>query len=157
MKMEESRLEERDPSRVQFYDELNQSTELDTFEVESAKNSSRQAKREKIITRLQEWEFYNLDDDGKAEGLQERMIRNEDVSNAGFDGGYGEAIRKYGHLAPEGYWKAIRKPMWVEHKITGEIVWGLDDPESEIGVERVLTQAEIEAGITLEEEPERSL
>ena len=47
--------------------------------------------------------------------------------------------------------------LWVGHNVTGEMVWGFDDPESEIGVERVLTQTEIEAGITLEEEPERSL
>lgn len=127
------------------------------YDVESAAKILRQAKRAKTLTRLQEWEFYKLNDDGKAEGVQERMTKNEDVFNAGFGGGYGEAMRKYGYLAPEGYWKVIRKPMWVEHQVTGEMIWGLDNPESQTGVERVLSQAEIEAGISLKEEPDRSI
>lgn len=69
-----------------------------------------EAERRGIITKLDRWEFNNLDDDGGTLELQEKLSRKPnyatDVFMADWDG---EAKKKYGHLAPPGYLEAIKE------------------------------------------------
>lgn len=77
--MEESRpTKEKDPGHVKFYNDVSHSVYFDIINLESPSRILAEARREEIITRLDEWEFRNLDDDGGTLALRERLMRNDE-------------------------------------------------------------------------------
>lgn len=82
----------------------------DLREIENRGLVLREAQRKGATSQLQRWELGHLNDDGGTlkleEALNKKLNYSGDVFMMDWDG---EARKKYGHLAPPGYFEAVKQ------------------------------------------------